>query len=335
MPPPPLAIFFGQHTYRKNVYRDEGVILSHICWGPDSPLPLSRPQTPPPPPDPAPPPALELAGKWEGVGIWPVATPPPCPIPDAHVHTWDVFHLRRHTQHSTCTHTHTHARARNAAQHNTTQHSATQHNTTQHNTTRHNTTQHNATQHNTTQHNTTQHNTTQHNTTQHSTAQHNTLSTPQRYPWAGCRVRSPGRQGPGTANGQCTNSVGCVHALVPSTIPRDPAAPSTGRLGPGNGQRPLLRTADLASPSSPPQHARPHTGPSVEPRHAPPCAPASAAPARAPLPPPSHPNMHPRPTGGEANGMKAPNGGASPAPPRPGVCTKGRGKGCQGGAGQG
>ena len=71
--PPPSCNFFCQHTYRKNVYCDEGVILSHICWGPGGPLPFSRPQTPPPPP-----PELELAGKWEGVGVWPVATPPPC-----------------------------------------------------------------------------------------------------------------------------------------------------------------------------------------------------------------------------------------------------------------
>ena len=42
---------------------------------------------------------------------------------------------------------------------------------------------------------------------------------------------------------------------MPSTIPGEPAAPSTGGLGPGNGQRRLARTADLASPSSPP--ARP------------------------------------------------------------------------------
>ena len=128
----------------------------------------------------------------------------------------------------------------NTTQHNTTQHNTTQHNTTQHNTTQHNTTQHNTTQHNTTQHNTTQHNTTQHNTTQHNTTQHNTLSTPQLYSRAGCRVRSPRRQGPGTANRRCTNSVGCAHVPVPSTIPRDPAAPSTGRLGPGNGQRPSV-----------------------------------------------------------------------------------------------
>ena len=65
-------------------------------------------------------------------------------------------------------------------------------------------------------------------------------STPQLYSRAGCRVRSPRRQGPGTANRRCTNSVGCAHVPVPSTIPRDPAAPSTGRLGPGNGQRPSV-----------------------------------------------------------------------------------------------
>ena len=106
-----------------------------------------------------------------------------------------------------------------------------QHNTTQHSTAQHNTTRHKTTQHNTTENSTTQHNATQHNTTQH-------LSTPQLYPRAWCRVRSPGRQGPGTANSRCTNSVGCPHVPVPSTISRDPAAPSTGRLGPGNGQRP-------------------------------------------------------------------------------------------------
>ena len=55
-PPPLLQFFFCQHTDRKNVYRDEGVILSHICWGPGAPLPFSRPQTPPRPSPPPPPP---------------------------------------------------------------------------------------------------------------------------------------------------------------------------------------------------------------------------------------------------------------------------------------
>ena len=100
------------------------------------------------------------------------------------------------------------------------------------------TTPHHTTPHHTTPHHTTPHHTTPHHTTPHHTTPHHTLSTPQLYPWAGCRVRSPGRQGPGTANRRCTNSVGCAHVPVPSTIPRDPAAPSTGRLGPGNGQRP-------------------------------------------------------------------------------------------------
>ena len=55
-PPPPCCNFFCQHTCCKNVYRDEGVILSHICWDPGAPLLFSRPQTPPlPPQDPAPP----------------------------------------------------------------------------------------------------------------------------------------------------------------------------------------------------------------------------------------------------------------------------------------
>ena len=141
------------------------------------------------------------------------------------------------------------------------------------------------------------HHTTPHHTTPHHTAPHHTLSTPQLYPWAGCRVRSPRRQGPGTALRQCTNSVGCEHAPVPSTIPRDPAAPSTGRLGPGNGQRPLARTADLASPSSAPSTPAHTQGPLQSPGMRPPSAPASAPPSPppcAPVPPPSQPHVHPR-----------------------------------------
>ena len=50
-PPPPCCNFFCQHTYHKNVQRDEGVILSHICWGAGAPLPApDPPQTQPPPP---------------------------------------------------------------------------------------------------------------------------------------------------------------------------------------------------------------------------------------------------------------------------------------------
>ena len=114
------------------------------------------------------------------------------------------------------------------------------HHTTLHHTTPHHTTPHHTTPHHTTPHHTTPHHTTPHHNTPHHTTPHHTLSTPQLYSRAGCRVRSPRRQGPGTANRRCTNSVGCAHVPVPSTIPRDPAAPSTGRPGPGNGQRPSV-----------------------------------------------------------------------------------------------
>ena len=60
-PPPPVAIFFCPHTCCKNVYRDEGVILSHICWGPGAPSAGPRP-----PPGPSPPPRLEIGWKVGG-----------------------------------------------------------------------------------------------------------------------------------------------------------------------------------------------------------------------------------------------------------------------------
>ena len=104
----------------------------------------------------------------------------------------------------------------------------------------HHTRPHRTAPHRTAPHRTAPHRTAPHHTTPHHTTPHHTLSTPQLYPRAGCRVRSPGRQGPGTASRRCTNSVGCAHVPVPSAIPRDPAAPSTGRLGPGNGQRPPI-----------------------------------------------------------------------------------------------
>ena len=51
-------------------------MLGSGCPPPLQPAPDPPPpsQTQPPPPAPA----LKLAGKWEGVGVWPVATPPPC-----------------------------------------------------------------------------------------------------------------------------------------------------------------------------------------------------------------------------------------------------------------
>ena len=42
-----------------------------------SPPPSWQPPSPPPRPSP-PPPALKMVREWEGVGVWPVATPPPC-----------------------------------------------------------------------------------------------------------------------------------------------------------------------------------------------------------------------------------------------------------------
>ena len=66
-PPPPCCNLFCQHTYCKNVYREEGVILSRICWGPGAPLPFSRPQTHPrPSPHPPSPPQPEIGWKVGG-----------------------------------------------------------------------------------------------------------------------------------------------------------------------------------------------------------------------------------------------------------------------------
>ena len=53
-------------------------MLGSGCPPPLQPAP-DPPKTQPPPPPPPPPPTLKLAGKWEGVGVWPVATPPPPP----------------------------------------------------------------------------------------------------------------------------------------------------------------------------------------------------------------------------------------------------------------
>ena len=63
--------------YRKNVYHDEGVILSHICWGPGAPLPFSRPQTPPPP---RPSPPQKIGWKVEGSRRMARCYAPPPPV---------------------------------------------------------------------------------------------------------------------------------------------------------------------------------------------------------------------------------------------------------------
>ena len=153
--------------------------------------------------------------------------------------------------------------------------------------------------HPTAQHDTAGGDRTQHSTAHHTTPHHN-LSTPQLYPRAGCRVRSPGRQGPGTANRRCTNSVGCAHVPVPSTIPRDPAAPSTGRLGPGNGQRPPVEDGWpslplLSSPTRPPTHRAQTEAQTRTPPGGPALAPPTAAPPHAPLAPPPCAASSPRP----------------------------------------
>ena len=149
-------------------------------------------------------------------------------------------------------------------------------------------------------------------------------------------VRSPGRQGLSITLRQSTNSVGCKHAAVPSTLPRDPAAPSTDRLAHENGQRPMTRTADLVSPSDQPS-TRAHTeGPCSEPWHAPL--------ALLPLPFPPHGRPRPRPRAPSPQAHVHPHscrccsrrrggpprGGDSPAPPRPGVYHGDRDRGRQG-----
>ena len=63
--------------------------------------------------------------------------------------------------------------------------------------------------------------------------------------------------------------------------PGSPRPPSTGRLGFGNGQRPIRRTASKAFPSSPRTYARPNTPP--------PPASATMPPAAAPANPPPLP----------------------------------------------
>ena len=52
-------------------------MLGSGCPPPLQPAP-DPPPRPSPPPPPSSPPALKLAGKWEGVGVWPDGTPPPC-----------------------------------------------------------------------------------------------------------------------------------------------------------------------------------------------------------------------------------------------------------------
>ena len=73
----------------------------------------------------------------------------------------------------------------------------TEHSTARHGTARQGTRQYSTAQRSAAQHSTVQRSTAQLSTAQYSTP-HRTMSTPQLYPWAVCRVRSPARQGPGT-----------------------------------------------------------------------------------------------------------------------------------------
>ena len=69
--PPPCCKNFLPTYMPQNDQHDEAVILIHTCCGPGAPPlpPAPRPRRPSPPP-----------AKWEGVGVWPVATPPPPPV---------------------------------------------------------------------------------------------------------------------------------------------------------------------------------------------------------------------------------------------------------------
>ena len=124
------------------------------------------------------------------------------------------------------------------------------------------------------------HRTTPHHATPRHTTPHHAMSTPQHYPRAGCRVRSPPRQGPGTAYLRCTNSVGCTRALAQSTTPREQAPPSTDLQGPGTGQRSRRHSLPFSSPS----HS--HVARGAPTRHPPPATPPSLAlpPLHAPCP---------------------------------------------------
>ena len=86
------------------------------------------------------------------------------------------------------------------------------------------------------------------------------------------------------------------HCQTPAT--GSPQPPSTGRLGSGNGHRPLVRMAGTASPSSPQRACTTHRALRRARTRATPVlcatAPLATAPARAPLPP-SHPHLQPHP----------------------------------------
>ena len=99
-----------------------------------------------------------------------------------------------------------------------------------------------------------------------------------------------------------------------------PRPPSTGRLGIGNGQRPLARTGGKASPSSPPRP--PHTqGPPPHPSTRPPrdmccCTPHRRPSVSPPIPCPPMPTF---PHDRRPATWRLPKGGALPSTLRPGL----------------
>ena len=198
------------------------------------------------------------------------------------------------------------ARAHYATPHRTTPQNTTPRHATSRRTTPRNTTPHHTTPHHTTPHHTTPHHTTPHHTTPHHTTPHHTTPHPEYSPalpmgWvpgAKPRMTGPGRHPMG---GVLT--VSGVRTPPCQTPPsRSPRPPSTGCQGSGKGQRPLERTADPASPSSPlarppctqgPQRSSGTRLPRAERPHATchrPCAPAGAPTLPVtPLPCPSAP----------------------------------------------
>ena len=142
-------------------------------------------------------------------------------------------------------------------------------------------------------------------TTPHHTTPHHTLSTPQFLfmRWVpGAKLRT-------TGPGHCPSGGVLIVSGVrtpqcqtpPPGSPRPPSTastPSSGRLGFGNGQRPLVRTAGTASPSSPPARPPRTQGPPQSLGTRLPHAECFCPPCRRPPPalvPPSHSHLHPRP----------------------------------------
>ena len=76
--PPPCFKKFSPTYMLRSDYRVEAVILCHVCQAmKPPPPPFLAASLPPPQTQPPPPPALKMVREWEGVGVWPVATPPP------------------------------------------------------------------------------------------------------------------------------------------------------------------------------------------------------------------------------------------------------------------